>query len=266
MAWTWSCRLSFLSYRLLFVSFFLQSFTDYYFDECINKLQTASVCRTCVLTYKRHTARPPDTWKHWQHCIENVFLWFYFCGAHTQTYHTQHMHMIQRFSAKGHVFFNVSHTLHTFTSLNCNSLINLNCEFFRTWSHAIASFILATRTYQPIKMPNINAQFSIYLPQSHHSDNALILSPLPVPKVFAPWLNVYVYVLTYLIWPVFTKFNNFVFSYAFLFSRYRFFLLKLKIYFCIDFRHSFCNCQCVNAIFKIWWKKTSKTHKQREKN
>lgn len=32
--------------------------------------------------------------------------------------------------------------------------------------------------------------FQIYLPQSRHFDNELILFPLPVPKVFAPWLYV----------------------------------------------------------------------------
>lgn len=136
-----------LSYRLLFVSFFLQSFTDYYyFDECFNKLQTASVCWTYQHTNRRintsrsrHTTRPTN--------IGNVALTIYFYAftflepTLKCAIHRAHAYVSAQTSM---CFFNVSGD--TSTSLSCSRLINRNseCSLFRT----IASFSFP---YQPVK-------------------------------------------------------------------------------------------------------------------
>lgn len=136
MVWTWSCRLSFLSYRLLFVSFFLQPFTDYYFDECIKKLQTAFGLLT--VRWDRAIRRGQQIYTN----IGNIALKLYFYAFTFTRTHLWHMH--DMFNAIEHVFL-TSVDIHT--SLNCSSLINEIVDF--SWADSL--FFAHDSSLQPVK-------------------------------------------------------------------------------------------------------------------
>lgn len=136
MVWTWSC----VGFRfiLLFVSFFPQSFTDYYFDghtsyECIND-GLLNVCWN-------HVAHKT----HWQQCIETLFLCSYSI-THTQTHmsmSTTCMHAYV-FAQLSMCFQQQIHVAHIARCLNRISLINKIVNYFLEWLQSLlVHFVLA---------------------------------------------------------------------------------------------------------------------------